>query len=160
MNTTTKFQSLKDSIIEACRTNADSGVYFESLNEALHLCMECWLETPEEYGCQTFEEVEEILIEEYPYILEYFQNSCLKQEKTEEEKDIMNINIKMQSLKDAVIDACKFNKLSAFKFESLEEAVTQCMDSYSENPSEYGCEDYAEIAEKLTEKYPYIEYYF
>jgi hypothetical protein len=160
MNTTTKFQSLKDSIIEACRTNAEYGLNFENLTEALVMCMECWLETPEDYGCENHKEVENILIQEYPYIEEYFETKPSLTPKTEEEKDIMNTNIKFQSLKDAVIDSAKFNKLSAFKFESLEEAVTQCMESYLETPAEYGCENYEEVAEKLTEKYPYLLQYF
>jgi hypothetical protein len=155
-----KFQSLKDSIVEACKSNAEAGISFESLTEALQMCMECWLEDPSDYGCENYKELEDILIQEYPYIIDYFETKLSLAPKSEEEKDIMYINIKFQSLKDAVIDACKFNRLSAFKFESLEEAVIQCMESYSETPNEYGCEDYAEIAEKLTEKYPYLLQYF
>jgi hypothetical protein len=155
-----KFQSLKDSIVEACKSNAEAGVSFESLTEALQMCMECWLEDPSDYGCENYKELEDILIQEYPYIEEYFENNLSKQERTEEEKDIMNINIKFQSLKDAVIDSIKFNKLSAFKFESLEEAIEQCMEPWLESPAEYGCEDYEEVAGKLTEKYPYLLQYF
>jgi hypothetical protein len=160
MTTAVKIQGLKDAILEACRTNAESGVYFESLNEALQMCMECWLEDPSDYGCENYKELEDILIQEYPYIIDYFETKLSLAPKSKEEKDIMDINIKLQGLKDAVIDACKFNKLSAFRFENLEEAVIQCMESYLETPAEYGCENYEEVAEKLTEKYPYLLQYF
>jgi hypothetical protein len=160
MTTAVKIQGLKDSIIEAFQTNAESGISFESLTEALQMCMECWLEDPSDYGCENYKELEDILIQEYPYIEEYFENNLSKQERTDEQRDIMNINIKMQSLKDAVIDAYKFNRLSAFKFESLKEAIEQCMESYLETPAEYGCETIEELEEILTEKYPYLLQYF
>jgi hypothetical protein len=72
MTTAVKLQSLKDSIIEAYKSNAEAGANFENIEEAIQLCLDSYSETPYHYGFESIDELGDALIEKYPYILKYF----------------------------------------------------------------------------------------
>jgi hypothetical protein len=70
-----KYQSLKDNIIDAQKTNIQNDCPFESLEEAIQLALEPYLETPSDYEAENIQQIKDILIQNYPYIQDYFHKN-------------------------------------------------------------------------------------
>jgi hypothetical protein len=70
-----KYQSLKDNIIDAQKTNIQNDCPFESLEQAIQLALEPYLETPNDYEAENIQQIKDILIQNYPYIQDYFHKN-------------------------------------------------------------------------------------
>jgi hypothetical protein len=67
-----KYQGLKDAIIDSQKSNIANGCPFETIEEAIEACLEPYFETSKDYGAANSKELRDILIQEYPYIENYF----------------------------------------------------------------------------------------
>lgn len=72
----------------------------------------------------------------------------------------MSKAIKMQGLKDAVIEAAQMNQAEGVPYKNLTEAVIDNLNAWVESPASYGLQSVEQLVEELEDMYPFIQNYF
>ena len=76
-----QIQSLKvglEGLVDLYRNSEGSYEKYENLSEAIKLSLDCYNETPADYGLETIEEVISCLYDQYPAFMYEFESACIK----------------------------------------------------------------------------------